>query len=264
MTMRRRDLLLLPAALAGCATQGPLDIDTSLVAQGQDSRVLFLILHFTVADLRLSKRILTEGNVSSHYLLTDEVPPRIHRLVDESRRAWHAGDSFWKNHAMLNASSVGIEIVNPGPLKLPDGRRVYAPFAPAQIDRLIPLVKDIVARHQIRPDRILGHNEIRPQVKDDPGPMFPWKRLADEGIVPWPDAIAVDALTARYEREPPDAAWFQARLAQHGFRIEATGRLDEQTRKVLTVFQMRYRPTLWDGQPDARTAALLHVLTEPR
>lgn len=245
---------------SGCASGPP--IDTRYTSQGQDSRVLFLILHFTVADFPLSVRILTQGAVSSHYLLSDEPTPVIYRLVDENRRAWHAGDSAWKNHAMLNASSIGIEIVNPGPLKLPSGEKRYAPFRADQIEALIPLIRDIVARHQIRPERILGHSDIRPQVKDDPGPAFPWKRLADEGLIPWPDAGLVNSQLARYVVQLPDMRWFQTRLAIHGYRIEVTGTLDEATRKVIAVFQMKYRPARWDGQPDAETAALLHVLTQ--
>ena len=109
--------------VSGCASGPP--IDTRYTSQGQDSRVLFLILHFTVADFPLSVRILTQGAVSSHYLLSDEPKPVIYRLVDENRRAWHAGDSAWKNHAMLNASSIGIEIVNLGEEKAADGSRVF-------------------------------------------------------------------------------------------------------------------------------------------
>lgn len=249
------------ALLAGCAS-GPV-IDTRYTAKGQDSRALFLILHFTDEGLADSLRILTEQQVSAHYLLSDESPPRIYRLVDESRRAWHAGDSFWKGHAMLNASSIGIEIVNPGLVPGPDGGKVFAPYPPAQIDELVRLVKDIVARHQILPARILGHSDIAPQRKIDPGAAFPWKRLADEGLIPWPDAQRVAAQKVSYEAQLPDVAWFQQALAMHGFKVTATGVLDAATRRVIAAFQMKYRPARYDGEPDAETAALLHVLNAP-
>jgi N-acetylmuramoyl-L-alanine amidase len=84
------------------------------VSKGQDSRALFLIIHYTVADFPSALKILTQGEVSAHYLLSDETPPRIYRLVDESRRAWHSGASGWQRHRLLNASSIGIEIVHPG------------------------------------------------------------------------------------------------------------------------------------------------------
>jgi N-acetylmuramoyl-L-alanine amidase len=260
-------------ALAGCAsldprittTPGGVPIDIRHTARGQDSRVLFLILHYTVADLPMSIKILTEQEVSAHYLLSDESPPRIFRLVDETQRAWHSGPSGWKGHRLLNANSIGIEIVHPGFRLGPNKERVYQPFPKAQIDALIPLVKDIVARHKIRPERILGHGEVTPQFKQDPGPTFPWARLAAEGIVPpLPDPTRVAAQRAEYERNGvPDVAWFQKTLAEHGYVIEPTGQLDAQTREVLMNFQMRYRPSDYAAVPDAESAALLWVLTNP-
>ncbi len=259
-------LMLLAAGLAGCAstTPGGVPIDTSHTAKGQDSRVLFLILHYTVADLAVSLHVLTQKGVSAHYLISDESPPRILRLVDESRRAWHSGPSAWKGHRMLNASSIGIEIVHPGFKPGPDGQRIYQPFSQAQIDALIPLVQDIVQRHQIRPDRILGHGEVTPSYKEDPGPTFPWQRLAELGITPpWPDAARVAAQRERFEQELPDAAWFQAALAQWGHEIVLTGVWDAQSQRVLMNFQMRYRSDNFSGQPDAESAALLQVLNNP-
>lgn len=246
------------AGLTGCATG--LAIDTRYRAQGQDSRVLFLILHFTDENFTDSLRILTGPQVSSHYLLSDESPPRIYRLVDESRRAWHAGDSYWKGHAMLNAGSIGIEIVNAGLVTAADGRQAFAPYPPEQIERLIALVKDIVVRHQIRPDRILGHSDIAPLRKIDPGAAFPWKRLADEGLIPWPDAARVAALLPVHQARLPEVSWFQQQLATLGFRITPHGRWDDESRRVLAAFQMKYRPAKHDGDPDAESAALLEAL----
>jgi N-acetylmuramoyl-L-alanine amidase len=99
--------------------------------------------------------------------------------------------------------------------------------------------------------------------KVDPGPTFPWKRLADEGLIPWPDAAAVAQRRAGFEAAVPDVAWFQAQLEKHGFAIQKTGQLDEMTRTILAAFQMKYRPARYDGQPDAETAAILEVLTTP-
>jgi N-acetylmuramoyl-L-alanine amidase len=266
--------IALTAALvvAGCATvatEGGVPIDTSKTAKGQDSRSLFLILHYTVADFPLSMKILTEQEVSAHYLLSDESPPRIYRLVDENRRAWHSGASAWKENRRLNSSSIGIEIVHPGmkpgtPTNGPAEDRIYQPFSQAQMAVLIPLVKDIVKRHQIKPERILGHGEVSAQYKEDPGPTFPWKMLADLGITPpWPDAARVTEQRAVFEAALPEAYWFQTALAQHGYEIATTGQFDLQTQRVLMNFQMRYRPGNFKGQPDAETAALLYVLTTP-
>ena len=165
---------------------------------------------------------------------------------------------------MLNASSIGIEIVHPGFKLGPDRERVYQPFAQAQMDTLMPLVKDIVQRHQIRADRVLGHGEVTPSYKEDPGPTFPWKLLSERGITPpWPDAARVAEQRALYDLLLPDAAWFQAALSQWGFEIARTGVWDAQSQRVLMNFQMRYRPADYSGQIDAESAALLQVLTNP-
>ena len=255
---------LLTLLLCGCAstTPGGVPIDTRYTAKGQDSRALFLVIHYTVGSFESALQLLTEGEVSAHYLISDEAPPVIYRLVDENRRAWHAGPSYWRGQTMLNASSIGIEIAHPGFRNTAQGRE-YLPYPKAQIDALIPLVKDIVARHGVLPERVLGHSDIAPQRKEDPGPMFPWKRLADEGIVPWPDAARVAAQRVLFEAALPDLAWFQQALGRHGFYVPRTGVVDDETKRVLSSFQMRYRPSDYSGQPDAETAALLHVLTTP-
>ena len=251
---------LLIALLAGCATTP--DIDRTYNAAGQSSRVKFLIVHYTVSNLPQSIKILTQQTVSSHYLLTDEATPRVYGLVDETRQANHAGVSNWKNYTLLNGSSVGIEIVNPGFTEGPNGR-VYYPFPQAQIDRLIVLMKEIVARHQIPPENILGHSDIAPTRKQDPGPMFPWAQLAQHGLVQWPNAVRVAAVRPLFDQQLPDVAWFQQKLATHGYAVPQTGVLDEATRAVIGAFQMKYRPKAFDGTPDAETATLLEVLTTP-
>jgi N-acetylmuramoyl-L-alanine amidase len=261
--LRRVGMWVLGAAallLAGC---GSLTIHTQYRAQGQDDRVQFLILHFTDENLADSLRILTQQQVSAHYLLSDESPPVIYRLVDENRRAWHAGKSSWRGNTQLNASSIGIEIVNSGWQKKPDGTGAFTPYPPEQIDALMVLVKDIMARHQIKPERVLGHSDIAPQRKIDPGASFPWQRLAQAGLALWPDETAVAAQQARYAGALPDVGWFQKQLAQFGYEVPATGTLDAPTRRVIAAFQMRFRPALFDGEPDAHTAALLSVLNQP-
>jgi len=254
---------LLLALLAGCATppSGP-KLDHTYTSKGQSSRVRFLVLHYTVGDKPSSLRTLTEQEVSAHYLVTDDPVPTIYNLVDETNAAWHAGNSSWKNYTQLNNSSIGIEIVNPGWKDTPNGR-VYAPFPQSQIDALIPLVRDIVQRHHIAPENVLGHSDIAPQRKQDPGPMFPWKQLADAGLVTWPNAQRVATLSPWFQAQPPDIAWYQKKLAAWGYGLVQSGQFDEQTRTVLSAFQMKYRPANIDGNPDAETAALLETLTNP-
>jgi N-acetylmuramoyl-L-alanine amidase len=258
--MKNLAVTLLIALLAGCAT-GP-QYDKTYTAKGQSSRARFLVLHYTVSDRPSSIKILTEQQVSAHYLLTDDQKPVIYNLVDENNAAWHAGNSSWKNFTQLNNSSIGIEIVNPGWKDTPNGR-VYAPFPQYQVDALIPLVRDIVTRHHITPDNVLGHSDIAPLRKQDPGPMFPWKQLADAGLVAWPDATRVAAVSPIFQTQLPEVAWYQKKLAAWGYGLVQSGNLDEQTRAVLSAFQMKYRPANIDGMPDVETAALLEALTNP-
>ncbi|MBS7662816.1 N-acetylmuramoyl-L-alanine amidase [Pseudomonas lalucatii] len=257
--MRVFCLVLFLALLAGCA-RGP-QIDTRYSAVGQNSRVQYIILHYTSADLARSLRLLTEGEVSSHYLIGD-APPTIYRLVDENRRAWHVGDSQWRGRTWLNASTIGIELVNQGYYEGPNGR-YWQPFAPAQIEALIVLLQDLMRRHDLAPGSILGHSDVAPQRKVDPGPLFPWRRLAEAGLVPWPDAQAVARQQALFAASLPSVAWFQAQLALQGYDVPRHGELDEATRNVLAAFQMKYRPARYDGEADAETAALLLLLNSP-
>jgi N-acetylmuramoyl-L-alanine amidase len=282
--MKKLLVPLLIALLAGCASPPPpppptpvsrphpvprkppakppaptVEIDRSLASKGQSSRVKFIIVHYTVSDTPRSIKTLTQDTVSSHYLLTDDPDPVVFGLVDETRQSNHAGVSSWKNYTLLNGSSIGIEIVNAGFTDTPTGR-VYHPFPQAQIDKLILLMKDIAARHLIPPENILGHSDIAPQRKQDPGPLFPWAQLARHGLVLWPDAGRVAAGRLLYEQQLPDARWFQQKLAAHGYAVPRTGELDEQTRAVIGAFQMKYRPTDFGGFPDAETAALLEAM----
>ena len=259
--MKNAFALLAAVLLAGCATG--LRIDETYTAQGQDSRVQFLVLHFTNEDFSRSLRILTQGRVSSHYLVA-ESPPTIYRLVDENRRAWHAGLSSWQGNTQLNASSIGIEIVNMGLQGQPaEDIRNYAHYPKEQIDAVLELCKDIVRRHGIRPDRVVGHSDIAPQRKVDPGPKFPWKRFAEAGLIVWPDAAKVAARLPYFEQNLPNTLWFQERLAKHGFQVPEHGELDTPTRNVIRAFQMKYRQERFDGMPDAETAALLDALVNP-
>jgi N-acetylmuramoyl-L-alanine amidase len=253
-------LVIAALVMAGCAT-GP-RLDKTYSAVSQDSRVRYLVIHYTALDLPASLRVLTQQAVSSHYLVDAQPDPTIYLLVDESRRAHHAGVSSWQGNTNINPSSIGIEIVNLGNTKSDQGT-VYYPFPQSQIDRVIALVRDIVQRHQISPDRVVGHSDIAPQRKQDPGPLFPWKQLADAGLVLWPDAQKVAERRPGFEAMLPDVAWFQQRLQTHGFAVPQTGVLDEPTRTVIAAFQMKYRNSNFDGNPDGETAAILDALTAP-
>ncbi|HEY2629754.1 MAG TPA: N-acetylmuramoyl-L-alanine amidase [Usitatibacter sp.] len=189
---------ILACLLCACASVPPGDqVDRTFHAMSQDSRIQFIVIHFTSTGFNESLSTLTAGAVSSHYLVRDD-PVVVYQLVDDNRRAYHAGDSSWQGNTQLNAASIGIEIVNRG-----DRDGTWQDYAPAQIDAVVALVKRLAREYAVKPDHIVGHSDIAPQRKVDPGPKFPWKRLADEGLIPWPDANVVAAQRTQYEANLP-------------------------------------------------------------
>lgn len=245
------------ALLTACGTGGPgrLKIDRSVQAKSQNSRIQFIVLHYTSSGNEASLKTLSEHNVSSHYLITDEARPRLYQLVDEGRRAWHAGLSEWYGRTFINSSSIGIEIVNSG-LKA----NGWAAYNPAQIRLLITLVEDIGRRHGIKAINIVGHSDIAPQRKIDPGPRFPWRELAAAGIGRWYDESIAAKYQAEFAQSLPDIAWIQEALSLAGYTVPQSGVLDPATINVIAAFQMHYRPSLHDGLPDPETLAILKAL----
>jgi N-acetylmuramoyl-L-alanine amidase len=128
------------------------------------------------------------------------------------------------------------------------------------VQSLVVLLKDISKRNGINPRNIIGHSDIAPLRKLDPGPLFPWKRLAAEGLGMWPDAQAVARFQQQYSAALPSITWFQEELARLGYQTPQTGELDVATRHVIAAFQMHFRPSLFDGTPDAESAAILRAL----
>lgn len=242
--------------LAACSSTPK--IDRTFPSANYDSRIQFVVMHYTSASLSRSLALLTHGEVSSHYLIGDS-PPTVYQLVDENLRAWHAGESEWAGRTWLNSSSLGIEIVSPGYTDGPNGR-VWYPYTEGQISALITLLKDIRSRYKIDPRNYVGHSDIAPLRKLDPGPLFPWKRLAQEGFGIWPNANDVARYQARFEVNPPSASWYQQQLARLGYAVAQTSEFDVTTAHVIAAFQMHYRPERFDGVADAQSAAILQAL----
>lgn len=191
---------------------------------------------------------------------------RVYALVPETNRAWHAGVSYWQGERLLNASSIGVEIVNTG---FPDAdenaplmRRRWAPFPDAQMAVVGRLAADIAARHEIPPQKVVGHSDIAPGRNLDPGPLFPWRMLHEQyGVGAWPDAIAVEYYRACRPFRG-DIAELQAKLLAYGYDTPQTGVLDLRTTDVIAAFQMHFRPARYDGVPDAETVAILDALLD--
>ncbi|WP_216594731.1 N-acetylmuramoyl-L-alanine amidase [Halomonas sp. PR-M31] len=273
-------ITLVMASCSGLEQRPGYIVDQRRVSPSHSSRIHHLVIHYTDGNEFRSLRTLTGPRVSAHYVLPlparrSRGQPLVYQLVDESRRAWHAGVSAWKNRSNINDTSIGIEIVNEGPDRpfgeierildaQPSDLNIihWAPYPDAQMDTLIRLARDIVAHHDIDPTNVVGHADIAPSRKIDPGPLFPWYRLHQAGIGAWPEAKTVTNYLTRFSRQPPSLIELQTALAEYGYPIELTGQLDTQTRHVLRAFQMHFRPNDYRGLPDAETAAILWALLE--
>lgn len=255
-----------PAQAASLERRDGYLVDRSTTAPSHNERVRFLIIHYTGGDEVAAMRALTGSSVSAHYLV-GEAPgryrdqPVVMQLVDENRRAWHAGVSRWGNRDNLNDTSIGIEIVNRGHYDSPEGL-VWDPYARAQIELVTRLARDIVNRYDIAPENVLGHSDVSPGRKVDPGPFFPWQRLHEAGVGAWPERETVVHYQRELSSDPMDVAAFQRALSVWGYSVPETGTFDDQTRRVLRAFQSHFRAADTDGIMDIETQAILLSLIE--
>lgn len=200
-----------------------------------------LVLHYTgmrSCDEALERMCDPASKVGAHYLIDDD--GRITELVPEDRRAWHAGEAFWRGSTDINARSIGIELVNPG------HEFGLTPFPDAQMASVEKLALKVVHNYVISQPNIVGHSDIAPRRKCDPGELFDWPRLAAAGIGVWPEGATPTA---------PDLLDCTALLADMGYET-----VDME--KTVAAFQRRYRISLIDGKLDAETAGLLARLSE--
>jgi len=220
-----------------------------------------ILLHYTgmqSAQEALDRLCSPDSKVSSHYFVFED--GRIVQSVQESRRAWHAGVSHWAGETDINSSSIGIEIANPG------HDFGYPDFPSRQIAAVIALCRGIIARRGIKPERVLGHSDVAPSRKRDPGEKFPWRLLADSGIGEYvkPSRLSDKGPTFTLGDENDDVRGLQMALADFGYGVEATGQFDEATRDVVTAFQRHFRPARIDGVADGSTLRTLHKLLQQR
>jgi N-acetylmuramoyl-L-alanine amidase len=204
----------------------------------RDSGISMVVLHYTGmrdAESAIARLCDPEARVSSHYLIAED--GRILRLVAEENCAWHAGRSYWRGVQGVNACSVGIEIVNPG------HEFGYCPFTEPQMQALLPLLAGIVERHAIEPANVVGHSDVAPARKQDPGELFDWARLAKHGLA-----------IARPTRGLVDPEWtdggFLLALERWGYDVS-------EAQPAVVAFQRRFRPELLDGIIDGECRAIL-------
>jgi N-acetylmuramoyl-L-alanine amidase len=242
---------------------GHIDLPSNNHAErAADARIDTLVLHHTAVPLDASLDLLRFGAVSSHYLV--DTNGDVYRLVDERRVAWHAGLSWWRDARSLNATSIGIEIVNL------DGNQ-YA-YPPAQQAAVIALCREVIARHPaIEPRNVVAHSDIAPQRKNDPGTLFFWRALAAAGVGLWSDVIAsdddgpsdkVEALLRRFGYPPPHRYGRRDERFVYvdGTRGGITDVVDVDLVDIVIAFQRHYRPARVDGIPDPETMARLRDL----
>lgn len=269
------------AFLASCAS---LPIE-KMPSHNYSKRIKFLVMHFTAINYQRSVTALVDkGGLSSHYLLPEKHDAtyednalKIFQLVDENDRAWHAGSSYWQGKKDLNDHSIGIEIVNVPQCKRSensiqadaalanengDNRNCFFPdYDPQQIELLIELSQDILARNpDIGPTQIIGHSDIAPTRKNDPGPRFPWYQLYQAGIGAWYEKAEMDEYWQVFQRNMPNIGLAQKALKSYGYGVTETGIMDASTMDTLSAFQMHFLPWNVNGKADAKTLGALFAL----
>lgn len=200
--------------------------------------VSMVVLHYTGmedADGAIARLCDPDAKVSCHYLIDED--GRLLRMVPEEKRAWHAGRSFWRGTPSVNNISIGIELVNPG------HEFGYRPFTAAQMDILIPLVGEIVGRYDIAPSNVVGHSDVAPGRKEDPGELFDWAKLAKVGLA-----------LRRPTKNLMDPLWtdggFLLALERFGYDVS-------NKKAAVTAFQRRFRPEHIDGEIEGECRAIL-------
>lgn len=203
--------------------------------------VTMVVLHYTEMEREAALRRLTdpEAKVSAHFFISED--GEVVRLVDESKRAWHAGASYWRGHRDVNSASIGIELDHPG------HALGYREFRESQIEALVPLLHDVVRRHDIPRANVVGHSDVAPARKVDPGELFPWEWLAAYRLcLPRPVKLELG------DPFDNDGAFYLA-LERFGYDIT-------DGRKAVEAFQRRWRPGRIDGVIDGEIRAILFQL----
>jgi N-acetylmuramoyl-L-alanine amidase len=220
-----------------------------------------ILLHYTgmpYANDALERLTARVSEVSAHYFVFED--GRIVQMVQESRRAWHAGEAVWAGETDINSCSIGIEIANPG------HEHGYPSFPVRQIAAVTALCRSILTRFAIAPVRVLAHSDVAPSRKHDPGEKFPWRTLHDSGIGHWvkPTALTDEGAMLSLNDHSDAVAELQASLAEYGYGVPVNGTYDAVTRDVVMAFQRHFRPQRVDGMGDTSTRKTLQDLLATR
>lgn len=226
-----------------------------------DIQINMLVMHYTgmrSGDEALGRLCDPNAKVSSHYMVYED--GRVVNLVPDEKRAWHAGISCWRGVSSCNDSSIGIEIVNPG------HEFGYRPFPEAQMEAVADLAFKIIDKHKISARNVVGHSDIAPTRKEDPGELFDWKNLAFEGIGLWPDVKKVRKPhhpVISPGEESIEVARVQKMLADYGYHIKVDGFYGPKSESIVKAFKRHfvheYVNVVWDNMADARLQKLLEI-----
>ena len=262
-------------ALSSCVDSSRFVIDRqSYQAQGKSERIKSIVLHYTAEDEAESIRLLTEENVSAHYLIPSTENNTIYQLVADNERAWHAGDGEFAGRQILNDTSIGIEIVNEGIKKRyrrttnEDNNGYHPPehyveFTDTQVRKLAQLIKELTNKYQIEPTLIIGHSDLAPSRKIDPGAKFPWERLYKEfNIGAWYDEFDKAYFMNSADFESATVADIKQLFRDYGYAINNNDDWDKPSRDVVYAFQLHFRPDKIDGTMDLETYAILRALNK--
>ncbi|WP_298065573.1 N-acetylmuramoyl-L-alanine amidase [uncultured Cetobacterium sp.] len=266
--------LFLTLVLSSCTSLKYSVNSSKYKSKSYNERVRFVILHYTALNDERSITALTKNNVSSHYLVTQERYDSVYSLVPDTQRAWHAGTSSFDGYKNLNDNSIGIEISNLGyssaskqkTANLKEGiidTTMFYPYNDAQVFKIGMLLKELTAKYKINPKYILGHSDIAPTRKFDPGPKFPWKHLYDHYAVgAWFEKKDFNAFYSQNLFNSYSTKDLKDELRKYGYDINSTDNWDLQSKKVVSAFQMHFRPRKVDGVFDLETFAIIKALNK--
>ncbi|AXP05187.1 N-acetylmuramoyl-L-alanine amidase [Pseudomonas bijieensis] len=249
----------------------PINYHSYRSKKGYNSRIRFLVFHYTAANFSSSVNALTGASVSAHYLIPDISDPsylnagfteqQIFNLVDENQRAWHAGVSSWGGRTNLNDTSIGVEVINLATDN--QGQFTFPPYQPMQIEAIEHLALNILKRYpDISPVNVVGHSDIAAGRKSDPGPMFPWQALYAKGIGAWFDESTQRTYMQAYQGNGLPTREQQLGLfKKYGYDTSAAT-TDAGFQRLVRAFQLHFRPAKYDGVIDIETAANLAALVK--
>lgn len=279
MKFRQVTVVILLSLLTGCSSrEQPIHYCKAIRSPNQNDRVKYIVLHYTSADFGRSRDIFNDNGmtnknpVSAHYLIPESKDAsyrfrkiKVFQMVENNKRAWHAGASVWKNTINLNDQSIGIELVNLTKCQNVAGKNYcHNPdYDPQQIRKLILTLDTLMRQYpHIRATNIIGHSDIAPDRKLDPGPRFPWELLYRQGHGAWFDYATMVKYAKKFTIEMPVITTIQQAFKQYGYHIKTHGEVDQRTNQVVAAFQSHFVQDNVTGIIDVKTVAVLFALME--